>query len=134
MNEPTVICKDCKRAFILAEETEYIMSYCPGCDRMIVLYKINPAILAKDKDKPAVFISSGPSGSCRKCGQMMTVRNNKDYVSIRCVNDGFGIIYKMFTHRGVARFIGSDTFDKTHYWFSGKRAHDRKLKEEEMKR
>jgi hypothetical protein len=128
-----VRCKDCKKPFIMKDEAEYILSYCEGCDKLLVLYKINPAILARDDQKVISFVSSGPGGKCRKCSNMVTMRNNKDYVSIRCVECGFGIVYKMSTHKGVARFIGSEEFDKTKYWLSGKRAHDRKLKEEGAK-
>lgn len=129
----TVKCKDCRRPFIMVDTTEYVLSYCDGCEKMVVLYKINPAILARDNGKPPIFISSGPEGKCRICGNPLTVRNNKDYFSMRCVKCAFGIIYRMPTHRGVARFIRGGEFDKTHYWLSGKRASDRKKKEEESK-
>lgn len=130
----TVKCKDCRKPFHLKTESEYILSYCDGCEKLIVLYTTNPAILAKDSGKPPVFISSGPGGKCRKCGNMLTIRNNKDYVSLRCIECGFSIIYKMSTHRGVARFIGGKDFSKDHYWLSGKRLADRKKRDEEVKK
>lgn len=132
--EQTVKCKECRKPFIIKDETEYILSFCDGCSRIVVLYKINPAILAKDNGKPAVFISSGPGAKCRKCGNTITMRSNKDYVSLRCVECGFGIVYKMPTHRGVARFIGGNEFDKNRYWLSGKRASDRKKKDDLIKK
>jgi len=128
----SVICKTCKKRFIMKDVDEYILSYCDGCQNMIVLYKYNSAILARGS-KGAFFISSGPGGKCRKCGENVTVRNNNSYYSIRCVNCGFAIIYKMPTHRGVARFISGGDFNKEKYWLSGKRASDRKRKDEELK-
>jgi DNA-directed RNA polymerase subunit RPC12/RpoP len=128
----TVRCKDCKRPFILKDTPEYILSYCDGCNKLIVLYKINSAILAKN-DKGAFFISSGPTGKCRKCGENMTVRNNKDYISIRCIKCAFAIVYKMPSHRGVARFISGGDFNKEKYWLSGKRQSDRLKKDAELK-
>jgi len=129
----TVKCKDCRKPFVMRDEPEYILSYCDGCGKLVVAYKICPAMLAKDDGKPPVFLSSGPEGKCRTCGSLMTVRNNKDYFSIRCVKCGFVIVYRMPTHRGVARFIRGGEFDKTKYWLSGKRAADRKKKEEDAK-
>jgi len=130
----TVKCKNCRRPFVMVDTTEYILSYCDGCSSMVVLYKVNPAILAKDDGKPPIFISSGPEGKCRICGNPLTVRNNKDYFSIRCVKCAFGIVYRMPTHRGVARCIQGNKFSKDIYWMTGKRQADRKKRDEESKK
>jgi DNA-directed RNA polymerase subunit RPC12/RpoP len=127
-------CRDCGRNFILKEEDEYIMSYCEGCEKIVVLYKINPAVLFRSKDKKAVFLSSGPGAKCRKCGGIMTLKNKNDYCSIRCVNCGFGIVYKMETHKGIGVFIDRDAFDKTVYWTTGKRQADREARDEQSKK
>lgn len=128
MNLP-VKCKDCGSRFFIKDEDEYILSYCEGCDRLIVLYKINPAILVRDGDDIPIFISSDARSSCRRCGEMLTVKNNKDYYSARCVNCGFGIVYRMSTHLGVARFIRGEEFNKDVYWTTGKRKADREKRE-----
>jgi len=126
-----VKCKDCNKRFLIKDEDEYILSYCDGCDKLIVLYKFNPAMLVREADKPAVFISSDSGSKCRRCGEIITVKNNKDYYSVRCVNCGFGIVYRMTTHRGVARFIKGEEFNKDVYWTTGKRKADREKREEE---
>jgi DNA-directed RNA polymerase subunit RPC12/RpoP len=124
----SVKCKDCGKRFLIKDEDEYILSYCEGCDRLVVLYKINPAIVVKKNGDKALFISSNEKSDCRRCGERMTIRNNNDYYSTRCVNCGFGIIYRMSTHRGVARFIDGNEFNKDKYWTSGKRKADREKK------
>lgn len=129
MNLP-VKCKDCGSRFFIKDEDEYILSYCKGCDRLIVLYKINPAVLVKEADNEAVFISSDAKSLCRRCGDTITIKNNKDYYSVRCVNCGFGIVYRMPTHRGVARFIKGEEFNKDVYWTTGKRKADREKRDE----
>jgi hypothetical protein len=134
MIEQTVRCKNCKQPFIMKDENEYILSYCEKCNLLIVIYKVNPAVLARDGDKEPVFISSGPGFKCRKCGSVMTVKNGKDYYSLRCVQCAFSIIYRMPTHRGVARFISGSDFDKDKYWLTGKRALDRAKRDEESKK
>lgn len=128
----SVICKTCKRRFIMKDCAEYILSYCDGCNSMVVLYKVNPAILAKN-DKGAFFISSGPTGKCRKCGENITIRNNNSYFSARCIKCAFAIVYKMPSHKGVARFISGGEFNKERYWLSGKRLSDRVKKDAELK-
>lgn len=125
-----VKCKDCGTRFFIKDENEYILSYCEGCERLIVLYKINPAMLIKESDGNVVFISSDEKSVCRKCGKVVTIKNNNDYYSIRCVDCGFGIIYRMITHRGVARFIKGDEFNKDVYWTTGKRKIERDKKTE----
>lgn len=125
MTDRCVRCRDCGKYFFLKEETEYILSFCDGCSKLVVLYKINPAILSKQKDKKAVFISTDAQSKCRKCGSIVTVKNKNDYYSVRCVKCGFGIVYKMPTHRGIGRFISGDEFNKNVYWTTGKRQAER---------
>ena len=127
-------CKHCGKNFVFKEEEEYILSYCDGCEKIVVLYKINPAILYKIKGKPGVFLSSGPGAKCRKCGSLMSMKNKGDYASIRCVNCGFGIVYKMETHKGIGVFIDRGTFDKTIYWTTGKRQADREVRDGKSKK
>jgi DNA-directed RNA polymerase subunit RPC12/RpoP len=126
-------CKDCGKNFYLKDEQEYILSYCDGCKRLVVLYKYNPAILSKNGDNSAVFLSSDQHSKCRKCGSLMSIKNKDDYCSIRCVNCGFGIVYKMQTHRGIGVYIGRDKFNKTIYWTTGKRQADREARDEQNK-
>lgn len=130
----TIICKDCGKCFIMKEDVEYIMSYCPGCEKLVVIYKINPAILVKLKEKPPVFVSSNYMGKCRKCGSTITIKNSDSYYSFRCTTCGFGVIYKMPSHRGVASFLSKDDFNKEKYYKTGKRKADREKREQELKK
>jgi DNA-directed RNA polymerase subunit RPC12/RpoP len=127
-------CKDCGRQFYMKEEQEYILSYCDGCSRLVVLYKFNPAILYKSGDNKPVFLSSDEQSKCRKCNGIMTVKNKADYYSIRCVNCGFGIVYKMSTHNGIGVYIDKDKFNKTIYWTTGKRQAEREARDEKSKK
>jgi DNA-directed RNA polymerase subunit RPC12/RpoP len=124
-------CKDCGKRFILKDEQEYILSYCEGCNRLVVIYKINPAILVRINEETPIFVSSDGRSRCRRCGNQITIKNNKDYYSLRCTSCGFGIIYRMSSHKGVSRFISGDKFDKTVYWTTGKRKAERERKEAE---
>lgn len=133
-SDKCVRCKDCGKTFMLKDETEYIMSWCDGCSKLIVLYKFNPAILSREGDNAAVFLSSDPQSKCRKCGALVTIKNKDDYYSIRCVNCGFGLIYKMDSHRGIGRYISRGEFDKTLYWLSGKRKLEREERDAKNKR
>jgi DNA-directed RNA polymerase subunit RPC12/RpoP len=126
-------CKDCKKNFFLKDEQEYIMSYCDGCKIVVVLYKYNPAILFKNGDGMAMFLSSDQQSKCRRCGSLMSIKNKDDYCSIRCVNCGFGIVYKMATHKGIGVYIDKSKFDKTIYWTTGKRQADREARDEQNK-
>jgi len=132
--EGGVRCRDCKKDFFIKDETEYIASYCPGCRKLVVLYKINPAILSKKGDEKAVFLSSDQKSKCRKCGNLVTMKNSNDYFSIRCVSCGFGIVYRMPTHRGIGRYLSKEEFDKNIYWTSGKRQADREARDEQFKK
>jgi len=129
--EKGIKCKDCGKNFVLKDEQEYILSFCDGCGKIVVLYKVNPAILYRHKEDKPIFLSSGPDSKCRKCGNMMTIKNKEDYCSIRCVGCGFGIVYKMPTHRGIGVYLGKEKFNKTIYWTSGKRQADREARDEE---
>lgn len=120
-----VKCKDCGKPFYMKDENEYILSYCDGCRKLVVIYKINPAVLFKEGDNDATFVSSDAQSKCRKCGSLVTIKNKNDYFSIRCVNCGFGIVYRMETHCGIGRFIGGEQFDKNVYWTTGKRKQER---------
>jgi len=126
----TIKCKDCGKRFFIKDEDEYIMSYCGGCDKLVVLYKINPGILSKNAGGQAIFISSDEHSKCRRCGETITIKNNKDYYSVRCTGCGFGIVYRMMTHRGIGRFISGNEFNKEKYWATGKRKQDREKRDE----
>ena len=126
----TVRCRDCGKHFYIKDDLEYILSFCDGCRKLVVLYKINPAILSKVKDEKPVFVSSDHLSRCRKCGSTVTIKNKNDYYSIRCVKCGFGIVYKMDTHRGIGCFIGPKKFDKGIYWTTGKRKVERDERDE----
>jgi len=131
--EKTVKCRDCRKEFILKDETEYILSYCPGCRKLVVLYKINPAILFRSADDKPVFMSSDHKSKCRKCQGLVTIKNNGDYFSVRCTNCGFGIVYRMATHKGIGRYLSRDVFNKTVYWTTGKRQADREARDAKHK-
>jgi len=125
-----VKCRDCGTPFFMKDENEYILSFCDKCRKLVVLYKINPAILSKTGDEKPIFLSSDSSSKCRRCGSMITLKNKNDYFSVRCVKCGFGIVYRMETHRGIGRFIGGNEFNKDVYWTTGKRKVEREERDE----
>lgn len=124
-----VRCRDCKKDFLIKDETEYIASYCPGCNKLVILYKINPAILSKVGENKPVFLSTDERSKCRKCGSLVTMRNSNDYCSIRCINCGFGIVYRMATHKGIGRYLSREEFNKTVYWSTGRRQAEREARD-----